>query len=270
MPQNPLIFIKGAGEIASAAALALHRAGYRVALADDPAPNEARRGMAFADALVEGSAELDGVQAVRWASPDTLDQAPPDVIPVLAGDPTALAAALRPAVLVDARMRKREAPEPQIGEAPLVIGLGPGFRAGVTVHLAVETNRGPNEGAVLTEGETDAYDGRSGAGHVPDGAASRYAHAPAAGAWETALSLGDAVEAGGVLGSVGGVEVQAPMSGTLRGITRTGAPVTQGHRVADVDPWRTPEKARGVTRHSRAIADGVLRAVQERVAAFPA
>jgi xanthine dehydrogenase accessory factor len=43
------------------------------------------------------------------------------------------------AVLVDARMRRREVPEEQRGIAPLTIGLGPNFVAGGNVDIAIET-----------------------------------------------------------------------------------------------------------------------------------
>lgn len=258
-----LILIKGTGEIASAVAVTLHRAGERVVLVDGPAPAEPRRGMAFTEAVYQGHAELEGVTAVRLDSLEALPQHPADTLPVLVGDGRELAAALQPAIVVDARMRKHVIPEPQIGEAPLVIALGPGVRVGVTADLAIETNRGPNEGAVLTAGETEPNTGRTIPEHLPANNAPRFAYAPADGTWETALTLGDAVEEGTVLGRVGEAEVRAPVAGTLRGISRPGAPVTQHQRIADIDPWRTTGKAWGITRHSRVIAEGVLQAIRE-------
>ncbi|BCU06426.1 hypothetical protein [Allochromatium tepidum] len=56
---------------------------------------------------------------------------------------------LRPAILVDARMRKRQVPEDQRHPAPLTIGLGPGFIAGGQVHLAVETAWGEDLGRLI-------------------------------------------------------------------------------------------------------------------------
>ena len=44
-------------------------------------------------------------------------------------------------VIVDAILAKRNTGT-RIDDAPLVIGLGPGFRAGQDVHLVIETNRG--------------------------------------------------------------------------------------------------------------------------------
>ena len=60
-------------------------------------------------------------------------------IPMVRVDLPATLAAIRPDVLIDARMRKREIPERQAGLAPLTIGLGPNFLAGLSTDLVVET-----------------------------------------------------------------------------------------------------------------------------------
>jgi xanthine dehydrogenase accessory factor len=62
---RPGILVLGAGDMGSAIAHALFGAGFAVAIADDPAPAHPRRGMAFADALWDGRAELAGAGAMR-------------------------------------------------------------------------------------------------------------------------------------------------------------------------------------------------------------
>ncbi len=138
----PIVLVRGIGDVGSAVAHHLFRASYAVAIHDDTMPTTPRRTMAFTDAVFDGRAFLDGVTARRV---DTLPQARSllidrEVIPVLVGDFAATLAALGPAILVDARMRKRAQPEPQRGLAPLVIGLGPNFVAGGNVNLAIETS----------------------------------------------------------------------------------------------------------------------------------
>ena len=60
------VLVRGAGDVGSAVAVLLYRAGYAVALHDAPQPVTPRRGMAFTDAVFDGSATLDGVPvAVR-------------------------------------------------------------------------------------------------------------------------------------------------------------------------------------------------------------
>ena len=59
------VLVRGVGDVGSAVAAVLFRAGYAVALHDAPAPAAPRRGMAFADAVFDGAAVLDGLTALR-------------------------------------------------------------------------------------------------------------------------------------------------------------------------------------------------------------
>ena len=65
----------------------------------------------------------------------------------------------RAGVLVDGRMAKRNLGT-RLDQAPMVIGMGPGFAAGVDVHAVVETQRGPSLGAVWWRGQAEADTGR--------------------------------------------------------------------------------------------------------------
>ena len=65
--------------------------------------------------------------------------------------------ALRPQVVLDARMRKRENPEFQRGVAPLTIGLGPNFVAGENVDLVVETAWGEQMGEIILPDSCEAW-----------------------------------------------------------------------------------------------------------------
>ena len=60
-----LVLVRGVGDIGSAVAHRLFQEGYGVVLHDEPKPTTTRRGMAFADAMFDGHATLDGVRAVR-------------------------------------------------------------------------------------------------------------------------------------------------------------------------------------------------------------
>ena len=63
-----------------------------------------------------------------------------------------------PTVIVDARMLKSP-PEPIKHNAKLYIGLGPGFIGGSNCHAAIETQRGPWLGRVITDGPTQIDSG---------------------------------------------------------------------------------------------------------------
>ena len=113
-----LCLVRGCGDIGSAVAHALFSAGHAVVIHDVAAPGFARRGMAFTDAMFDGSAVLQGltgrrtgdVFSVRWM----LEQR--QEVPLVAVDFRKLLDYLRPHVLIDARMNKRSVPERQRNE----------------------------------------------------------------------------------------------------------------------------------------------------------
>ena len=76
-------------------------------------------------------------------------------LPVLVDPEASSLARLRPAVVVDGRMAKRNLGTSR-NDARLVIALGPGFVAGRDVHAVVETQRGPDLGRVRWTGGAEA------------------------------------------------------------------------------------------------------------------
>ncbi|MEA2221599.1 MAG: xanthine dehydrogenase accessory factor [Solirubrobacteraceae bacterium] len=259
---RPVVLVRGSGDIGSAVAVVLHRAGYGVAIHDVATPAAPRRGMAFADAIFDGACELDGVRAVRFDDPAALAAALRDggAIPVTTAELPGVLDALAPAVLVDARMRKRERPESQLRLAPLTIGLGPNVVAGETTHLAIETQWGDDLGAVLETGATRALGGepRSFDGHARD----RFVYAPVAGVLRTRAQIAQRVRAGEVVATIGDEPLAAPLDGVLRGLTHDGVAVPAGAKVLEVDPRGDVSKVRGLGPRPRRIGEGVLHAMQ--------
>jgi xanthine dehydrogenase accessory factor len=262
--QRPAVLIRGSGDVGSAVAHLLQRSGYAAVVHDVERPTAPRRGMAFADAIFDGACELAGVRARRIddlvALADTI--AARDAVCVTTSGLGFVLATVQPAVLVDARMRKREEPESQIDLAPLTIGLGPNFVAGETTHLAIETQWGDALGDLVTSGATRALAGepRSFEGHGRD----RFVYAPAAGTLRTGAAIGDRVQAGDVVATIGDEQLCAPLDGILRGLTHDDVPVTRGLKVVEVDPRGDVASAIGLGVRPLRIAEGVLRAVDER------
>ncbi len=264
-PQTPLrVLIKGANDVASAVAHVLFSEGRQVLLVEEPVPSAVRRGMAFASAVGAGEMTVEGVHAVRVKD---LGEAERILlrgreIPLLVADPREVVTQWRPEVIVDARMRKKRWSDTQITEAPLVIGLGPGFRAEGNAHLVIETNPGPHLGRTITEGEAEAYTG------IPQGilgySHERYLYAPADGIFRTPLTIGSEVSVGGTVGQVGDHLLQAPVGGIIRGILPTGIPVTTGQKLVDIDPRGDPEAVSRFTDRARAIASAVAAALRSR------
>jgi xanthine dehydrogenase accessory factor len=264
------VLVRGVGDVGSAVAAVLFRAGYRVALHDQPTPATPRRGKAFTDAVFDGVAVLDGLIARRIENPTDLRR----VLIVGAPLPVAVwpfAEMLRAAdwsAVIDARMRKRAVPEGQRGLAPLTNGLGPNFIAGENVDLAIESSWGDNLGAVIDAGSTLPLRGEprpiGGIGRA------RFVYAPVAGRFETSARIGDRVDENACVATIAGVALYAPISGVLRGLTRDGVEVTLRTKVIEVDVRGNPAAAFGLGERARRIAEGVLKALARSRVAEPA
>ena len=259
---HPTCLVRGSGDIGSAVAHALFRGGFAVALHDVPSPAYPRRGMAFIDALFDGGALLEGVPARHVADTEVLRMMAlrGSAVPAFCGTLEQAVAALDADVIVDARMRKREAPEVQLGLAALTLGLGPGFVAGRTVDLAVETAWGEMLGAVIGHGAPAPLCGepRMILGH----SRARFVYAPVGGRIESRHRIGDEVVKGDEVARIGSTPLHAPLTGVLVGLTRPGVAVREGAKVVEVDPRGERRLAFGIGERGRTIAAGVLRAVE--------
>jgi xanthine dehydrogenase accessory factor len=259
--QKRAVLVRGVGDVGSAVAVVLFRAGYRVALHDDDAPVTPRRGMAFADAVFDGAATLDCLIARRVESATEMQQTltAGAALPVAIWPFSEVLKAAEWSVVVDARMRKRAVPERQRGIAPLTIGLGPNFVAGENVDLAIETSWGDNLGAVIEAGSTLPLAGEP----RPIGgvARARFVYAPTAGRFDTTMQIGDRVDEGAVVATIAGTALHAPIRGVIRGLTRGGVEVAIRTKVIEVDPRGNPTGAFGLGQRPRRIAEGVLKAL---------
>ncbi len=260
-PPHTRIVVRGGNDIASATAHRLFTSGFSVVILESPQPLTVRRGMAYASAVYEGAITLEGVTASRARTPEEAAEllAAHAAIPVVASADAGLHA-LHPDVIVDARLRKKERSASRVADAPLVIGLGPGFTAGVEAHIVIETNRGPNLGRIITEGDADPYTGEpiKIAGHGRD----RYLYAPKAGTFRTSLDLGRPVEAGQTAGFVDDVSVVTAVGGIIRGIVKDGLAVRAGAKLVDIDPRRDPAALSQLSPKAWTIADAVLQVIR--------
>jgi len=147
----------------------------------------------------------------------------------------------------------------RLDDAPLVVGLGPGFTAGVNCHAVIETNRGHNLGRIYWQGsaEPDTSIPGSIGGHAQD----RVLRAPSAGTLRTVARIGDRVHVGQVLAWVNGDAIIAPLGGVLRGLLRDGMAVQPGMKIGDIDPRAQPEYCYTLSDKSLAIGGGVLAAI---------
>lgn len=265
-----LTLIRGGGDLASGVALRLHRAGLSLLITELARPLVVRRLVSFAEAVYAGQVEVEGARArLAQTFEEAVQFLEGGTIPVLV-DPQAqvLRAARRaspeaagPLIVVDARMTKRR-PEFEF-PAELLIGLGPGFVAGVNCHAAIETNRGHGLGRVLWQGSPEADTGIPEA--VVERRSERVLRAPASGRLETFVEIGEHVSPGQEVAAVDGQPVLAPFQGVVRGLLHHGLNVTPGMKLGDVDPRDDPRLSRMVSDKALAIGGGVLEAILTRV-----
>lgn len=254
-----LVYMRGAGDIATGIALRLHRAGLAVVMADIAEPTCIRRTVAFCEAIRLGEACVEGVCA-RLAHDAAQARAIADTSDIaVVVDPAAdMLGEMAPDVVVDAILAKKNLGT-TIDMAPVVIGVGPGFTAGVDCHAAMETKRGHYLGRALYEGSPIANTGVPGiiAGH----GAERVLRAPADGVFEPLAAIGDEVRAGDVVAYVGGVPMPATIDGVLRGLLAPGIRVARGMKSGDIDPRGDASFCDTVSDKASAVGGGVLEAI---------
>lgn len=259
---TPYVLMWGGGDLASGAAIRLHRVGIRVLIVETHQPMVVRRTVAFAQAVFTGETIIEGVQGLLIESPQQIQEiwAAGD-IPVLVDPELNVISEHQPLVLVDARMRKVRAAIP-LGTADLVVGLGPGFTGGENCHAAVETNRGHFLGRVYWEGSTQDDTGIP--GKVGDFAAERVLHTPVDGQVKAFVDIGDWVEQSVLIMTVGDHQIRALFPGLVRGLIHPGLFVSAGTKVGDIDPRPGSFRCWTISEKSLAIGGGVLEAILTR------
>lgn len=140
-----------------------------------------------------------------------------------------------------------------------MIGLGPGFTAGVDVHAVVETMRGHNLGRVILKGTAEPNTGIPGI--IGGYGKERVLRAPAEGIFHGEKEIGDQVVKGELVAKIDDVPLVATIDGVLRGLLKSGLKVHEGMKVGDIDPRATRENCFTISDKSRAIAGGVLEAL---------
>lgn len=256
------VVVRGGGDLASGVAYRAFVAGWRVFVVELPQPLAVRRKVSFGQAVYDDSIIVEGIRAVRVLdSQAAIDATENGVIPVLVDPLLTSLHTLSPEVLVDARMLKQRA-ETSLDLARLVIGLGPGFRAGENCHAVVETKRGPNLGRVYWQGQAEDDTG------IPETVGSqrdtRVIRAPVSGIVAISAKIGDLVTEGETIGQIGEQLITAAFTGVLRGAIHNGLWVEKGTKVGDLDPRQSIDLCFRLSDKALAIGGGVLEAVLSR------
>ena len=263
MKRKQIIAIRGAGDLASGIGLRLWRSGFPVIFSELPVPLCIRRTIAFSSAVFDGSAVVEDAEGVlisditeagkTWES---------GKLPVIVDESAEKLLSLKPDVLIDARLIKSYREDTNLTDAPLVIGMGPGFIAGKNVHCVVETNRGHNMGLVFWTGEAEPDTGIPGT--IKGEGIKRVVNSPCDGVFDPVVQIGDAVGVDELIAYVGETEIRAQLAGIVRGIIYPGITVWKNLKIMDIDPRGNRSHCFTVSDKASALGGGVLEAILSR------
>lgn len=251
-----LCLLRGGGDIATGIAWRLTRAGWPVVVCELAQPLTVRRTVALSSAVGALRVDVEGMigrlggttaEAVEIARSGDVGVVVAPELPAIGAD-----------VVVDARLAKRNI-DTTIDDAELVIGIGPGFTAGVDCHAVIETLRGHHLGRVIWTGRPAPDTGIP--GELGGEGADRVLRAPVGGEVIWNRAIGEAVEQGDPLGRIGDEALVAPISGVVRGLIAPGRWVDKGLKIGDIDPRADPDACHEISDKALAVGGGVVEAV---------
>jgi xanthine dehydrogenase accessory factor len=256
-----IVLIRGGGQEGSAIAHRLYGSHFRICITEIASPLEVNRGVCFSEAIYDHTKTVEGITGERtqplmehiyrvWRE---------GKLPVLVDPDLSAKPLLRPDVLINAMMLGRET-STRLTDAPLVIGIGPGFTAGGDVHLVVESE-GRSAGKILLEGKS--AEGNEKSAENKPLVAETFVRAEEAGVFTTDKNLCDAVISGDLIGKMGEMPIKAPVSGILRGILRSDVKVLANARLAEIDSLNDKSVCLNIPDKMRLISGGVLEAIMQ-------
>lgn len=254
-----LILIKGAGDIATGIAVRLKNSGMQVVMTEIAIPTTVRRSVAFSRAVYEGSAVVENIIArlvLDFAQiPAVLQR---DEIPVLIDPRCEVLKSIHFDAVVDSILAKKNlSTDPT--QAPVVIGVGPGFSVPQDCHCVIETQRGHDLGRCIYQGCAAKNTGIP--GEIGGYTVERLLRAPCDGIFHPILAIGDIVKAGQTVAMVDDQPVTAQINGIVRGLLQDNVPVKAGMKSGDIDPRGCYEHCFTVSDKARAVGGGVLEAI---------
>lgn len=261
---NNLIIVRGGGDLATGTIYKLYKCGFPVLILEIDNPSAIRRNVAFSEAVYQGSQTVEDVTCYRAESLDHAETLLRERKLAVLVDPQGKSIdKLKPLAVIDAILAKKNLGTNK-NMAPITIGLGPGFTAGADVDAVIETKRGHDLGRVLWDGCAVPNTGVPGI--IGGYGIERVIRCPADGILRNINKITDTVKKGDMIAYVetvnGNVPVYASLDGLLRGLIRDGYPVTQGFKIADIDPREEEYKnCFTISDKARCIAGGVIEAL---------
>lgn len=269
----PLIWIRGAGDLATGVGVRLLNAGFRVIYSEIKQPTVIRRTVAFAAAVYEEVTQVEEHIAIACSDIEMIEKALLEgQVPIYTGDETLGISYFKPTIFVEGTIRKIKTDMPR-NLVPYTLALGPGFSAPEDADGVIETMRGHYLGQVIWKGSAIPNTGIP--GEIGGFSKERVIHAPADGNLIGLKAIGDEVIAGETIAVIKSettantksnkmeesTNVLAPITGILRGLIYNGLWVEKGLKIADIDPRCQKDHCFSISDKARSIGGGVLEAV---------
>lgn len=253
------VVIRGGGDIATGIAHRLFKAGFKVIVLDIENPLAIRRKVSFCQAMYSGEIVIEEVKGVLSKNiKEVYENLKKGNIAVYIDEKGEIIKEIKPLAVVDSILAKKN-----LGTnremASITIGVGPGFEAGKDVDLVVETSRGHFLGNVIYKGSSIKNTGIPGSilGYTEE----RVIRAKGNGTIENYFNIGEKIKKGEVVCKTGQVEVEAKITGVIRGLLKDGLYVKEGLKIGDIDPRGIAEYASTISEKARAVGGGVLEAI---------
>ena len=258
---NLTVLIKGAGEVASGVAHRLHNSHFNIVLTEIEKPLAVSRGTSFCEAVWDGKKTIEGVTAELIQKPkikNIMETWENNNIPLIIDSKASIRFIIKPDIIVDATMIKKKN-STNLNDAPLVIGLGPGFYAGGNVHMVIETFQNNDLGKVIYNGEALPDNGLP--VEIGGLGAERVIWSEYDGTFLSTKNIGDCVDKGEAIASIDNKIITAPLRGWLRGLLRSNVFVNYGTKLIEIDHINSNGVANDIRNKMRAIGGGVLEAI---------
>lgn len=271
--KKQLVIVRGGGDIATGTIYKLNRCGYPVLVLESERPSAIRRKVAFSEAVYDGEARVEDMLCFCVSDmKEAWDVMETGHVALMKDPECKVLGEAHPWALVDGILAKRNLGTHR-GMAPKTIALGPGFAAGEDVDLVIETMRGHSLGRVIERGAALPNTGVP--GKIGGYDKERVVYAPGRGSVHVLREIGEKVDKGEKIAEIVSdgeaifgepmnagrerIPVIAEISGLVRGMIREGYPVTEGFKMADIDPREEEyENCFRISDKARCIAGGVL------------
>ena len=137
--RKELCLIRGGGDLATGVIARLHHAGFPIVVTELAFPLAVRRSVTVGNVVYENPIQIENMRVHLCESEaEAILKSEEGIIAVLVDEDIPK---INASIIIDARLAKKNI-DTTISDAPIVLGLGPGFVAGLDCHFVIETKRG--------------------------------------------------------------------------------------------------------------------------------